>query len=243
MALSIFHLYGSLHLITAYENGAAVAQRANPDAGEWITLYKHQAHSQPILSFDVSPCFSYFITSSADAIIAKHPIPQDGAPSSSFPEDTEKDKRKAPEQKAHEPVTTPLKSVNTKHSGQQGLKIRSDGTIFATAGWDSKVRVYSAKSLKEVAVLKWHQSGCYTVAFATINPATSSSSALQITSGPGNENDKASESQRGQQVVSVSQSRSLAGFNIRDRRINQARTAHWIAAGSKDGKVSLWDIY
>ncbi|KIW36180.1 ASTRA-associated protein 1 [Exophiala oligosperma] len=52
-------------------------------------------------------------------------------------------------------------SIKTKHAGQQGLSSRSDGKIFATAGWDARVRVYSTRTMRELAVLQWHQQGCY----------------------------------------------------------------------------------
>ncbi|KAH6698929.1 WD repeat-containing protein, partial [Verticillium dahliae] len=57
---------------------------------------------------------------------------------------------------------------HTKHSGQQSLRFRDDGRVFATGGWDAMVRVYSGKTMKEVAVLKWHEVGCYAVAFAGV---------------------------------------------------------------------------
>lgn len=225
MALSLFHLDGSLHLIAAYENGAAVVLRANLAAGVWVTLYKHQAHSQPVLSFDVSPCRSYFITSSADAVIAKHPIPRE--------QSSEDVKAEVPQKQ--DPVSTPLKTVNTKHAGQQNLRIRSDGAIFATAGWDAKVRVYSAKSLKEVAVLKWHQSGCCSVAFAAVEPPPAPSQERESEGGPGTLGDSG--------AVARTQSGAPAYYDVKHRRIQHAKEAHWVAAGSKDGKVSLWDIY
>ena len=228
MALSLFHLDDSLHLIATYENGAAAVLRANLEAGVWVTLYKHQAHSQPILSFDVSPCRSYFITSSADAIIAKHPI-------SRKPNDGTKYVEGDATPMKQDPVSSPLKSVNTKHSGQQSLRIRSDGTIFATAGWDSKVRVYSAKSLKEVAVLKWHNSSCFSVAFAFVGPPSSTSKKQ--------ETEAVSEPVEGSSTVVKTQAGIPAYYDVKHRRIQHAKAAHWIAAGSKDGKISLWDIY
>merc|ERR1711939_357892 len=80
---------------------------------------------------------------------------------------------------AFNPTTTDAsnasrKSIDTKHAGQQGLSIRSDGRIFATAGWDARVRVYSAKTLKELAVLKWHKEGCYSTAFADVDSPSDS---------------------------------------------------------------------
>lgn len=89
----------------------------------------------------------YFLTSSADSIIAKHPLPITTSTDA---------------------ASTPIKIVNTKHSGQQSISIRSDGKIFGTAGWDTRIRVYSVKTMKELAVLKWHREGCYAVAFGKV---------------------------------------------------------------------------
>lgn len=221
MALSLFHNDG-LHLAAAYENGAAVVLRADLAAGKWTTLYKHQAHSQPILSLDVSPCRSFFFTSGADAVVAKHPIPKQPI-----------EYGKAPASGEEEPVSTPLKSVNTKHAGQQSLHVRSDAAIFATAGWDCKVRVYSAKSLKEVAVLKWHQSGCCSVAFAAVDPPKQTTQ----------QSTNVSDSPSGGGSAITTRASAPAYYDVKDKRIQHAKTAHWVVAGAKDGKVSLWDIY
>ncbi|KAK1997842.1 WD domain-containing protein [Colletotrichum falcatum] len=214
MALALLYVDGvsstrpcandQLTLVAAYENGLATVMQL---AGEtWNTIYLAQVHSQPILSLAVAADQGYFLTSGADAVVAKHPIPglnSDVNGNGSL-------------------IQQPLKISNTKHSGQQGLRIRDDGRIFATAGWDSTIRVYSAKTLKEVATLKWHQVGCYAVALADVRAAprvheTRCASADLI---------------------------SPAGqINVRDRRIQQAQSAHWLAAGSKDGKISLWDIF
>ncbi|KAK8128887.1 hypothetical protein PG984_009995 [Apiospora sp. TS-2023a] len=138
-----------------------------------------------------------------------------------------------PQKQIVEVKTQPVKVVNTKHSGQQGLKVRSDGKIFATAGWDSKIRVYSAKTMQELAVLKWHQVGCYAIAFANLDHSLSPTEDEQQSSGLGS--DKAASTKA---VVP-----KLVDVTVKDRRIKQAKETHWLAAGSKDGKISLWDIY
>ncbi|OLN81206.1 ASTRA-associated protein 1 [Colletotrichum chlorophyti] len=199
-----------LTLIAAYENGlATVMQFAS---GSWNVVYSAQVHKQPILSLDVCAEQGYFLTSGADAVLAKHPIP--GANS-------------AATDKVH--VAQPLKISNTKHSGQQSLRIRDDGRIFATAGWDSTVRVYSSKTLKEVATLKWHQVGCYAVALANIGAISRTWDSQTVT--PDSD-------QPGRDLIS-----RTGQLSVKDRRIHQAQTAHWLAAGSKDGKISLWDIF
>jgi len=202
MAVSIFHhpSTSNLTVIAGYESGhTAVSQLS---ALGWQTVYTSQPHTQPILSLDVSPSKDFYLTSSADAIIAKHPI-------SSSPEHT-----------ILSPESLPLKTVQTGHSGQQGLRVRSDGKIFATAGWDARVRVYAAKGMKELAVLKWHKEGCYSVAFADVAS-----------------NEPEDEGSEGAVV------KKMGAMTVKEERIWKAKTTHWLAAGSKDGKVSLWDIY
>lgn len=232
MAVNIFvSSSGDLFVASAYEDGhVKVSVHRGPltsasfepatltsNPWKWDTLYASRPHSQPVLSLDISPTRNDLLTSSADALIIKHPIPsgcEDGVPIVNYREDT------------------PLKIMNTKHSGQQGLRWRSDGKIFATAGWDSRVRVYSGKTMKELAVLKWHKEGCYSVAFGEVNvglrPVAQSeglatqNTAPQINQDPG---------------------RSLSLATIQNQRSQKVQDTHWLAAGSKDGKISLWDMY
>lgn len=164
-----------------------------------------------VLSMAIAPSKEYYLTSSADAILAKHPLPRGKSIWNS--------------------ELRPLKVSQTKHSGQQGLQIRSDGMIFATAGWDARVRVYSAKTLKELAVLRWHKTGCYATAFAQTE-----------ISPPGKEMEESDPA-----TDSGGDSKMMAAVkpltDVQQRRDEKAQTTHWIAVGSKDGKVSLWDLY
>lgn len=202
MAVSLFYHPQTCHLtvIAAYESGhTSVSQLAN---STWSALYTAQAHTQPILSLDISHAKDFYLTSSADAIIAKHPIPV------------------AAENVIMAIESMPLKTLQSKHAGQQSLRIRNDGKVFATAGWDSRVRVYGTKGMKELAVLKWHKDGCYSVAFADIE-----------SKGEGEDGDS-------KELV-----KRETAMTVKEERLWKAKTAHWLAAGSKDGKISLWDIY
>lgn len=272
MALSLLWLADTLTLVIGYEDGMAIVAQLDND-GSWSVIYRNQCHKQPVLSLDVAPNHEYFITSSADATIAKHPLlPQPSqntgligntpetvvltddlkpaaAPQSANPRETPAKGKtvsllsaalasqppaaspRAPEKRQVQ--TQPLKSVDTKHSGQQGLRLRSDGRIFATAGWDSKIRVYSAKTMREVAVLKWHPVGCFAVAFADISAADTAP--VNAIASYAKVNKTASEE--------ISIVPKVLDMTVKDRRIAQAKSAHWLAAGSKDGKVSLWDIF
>jgi WD40 repeat protein len=255
MSLAMFHVGVSLTLVAAYESGLATVTQQD-DAGSWNVLYRAQSHSQPVLSLDVSPTLEYFFTSGADAVIVKHPIPRADPTDTTSPLAqpsvnvktsrpnngksllsaafaTEPQPLKPTQKAIIEVQTQPLKITNTKHSGQQGLRIRSDGKIYATAGWDSKVRVYSAQTMRELAVLKWHQVGCYSVAFANVDLTHLDSSGPKGKAGVA------------ESIVDgvISSIPKLVDITVKDRRIKQVKATHWLAAGSKDGKISLWDIY
>lgn len=229
---------GELYVASAYEDGHVMVF-VHPEALKsaslereyisnnplkWDKIYAGRPHSQPVLSLDVAPSHGYFISSSADALIVKHPIPSIGSagyiPTAGYKEES------------------PLKIVNTKHSGQQGLRIRSDGKIFATAGWDSRIRVYSGKTMKELAVLKWHKDGCYSVAFGETESISSlvPSSAESAKQEPGH----ADQGAAGEMAVD---GRDYSLATVQQQRNQKVQQTHWLAAGSKDGKISLWDIY
>ncbi|KAK4172017.1 WD40-repeat-containing domain protein [Triangularia setosa] len=221
MSLSLFHHPVTRHLtlIAGYERGLAAVYQLNPNTSSWTIPYHSNPHTQPILSLDVSPDKSFFLSSGADAVIAKHPVP----PSPSSPV-----------------ADGPIKIVNTRHSGQQSLRIRSDNLVFATSGWDSMVRVYSVKTMKELAVLKWHQLGCYAVAFATINPPSTTNPSQQNTKPDGGTVVPEESNDSKEMMPAVPK---LVEMTVKEKRTRHAKTAHWLAVGSKDGRVSLWDVY
>lgn len=61
-----------------------------------------------------------------------------------------------------------LKSSNStskltlKNPGTNVIRIRPDCKVFASGGWDGRVRIYSWKSLRPLAVLTEHKSGAIT---------------------------------------------------------------------------------
>jgi len=220
MALSIFFHPSTHHLtvLAGFESGhtSIISLNTSPHAC-WKTTYIAQSHAQPILSLAPSPDKSFYITSSADAILAKHPIISLARSDDDI------------ESVIGSPGGAPLKTLQSKHAGQQGLKIRNDGLVFATAGWDARARVYGCKSMKELAVLKWHTEGCYSISFADVDVA--------VAAGGAQTEDDA-------QATSTEVTRRTTTLKkVKDERLRQATMAHWVAVGSKDGKISLWDIY
>ena len=194
MAIGLHYQNDKLLVLAGYESGHAAVWRQNDSTKHWQTVYVNKLHTQPILSLDIAPTLKCFFTSSADAVIGRHPLSED---------------------------TVKPKSAQTKHAGQQSLTVRSDGKIFATAGWDGRARVFSAKSMKELAVLKWHKEGCYALAFSKVAGTTPSTPTDDSVDAPSIKRD----------------------ITVSELRTAKAKATHWLAAGSKDGKVSLWDIY
>lgn len=211
MALGILAETSLIQIAAGYESGHTMVYVQNDPGAAFQRLYCSNPHSQPVLSLSISPSHDHYFTSSADAILAKHPLP---AAQSIWKTDLK-----------------PFKVSQTKHSGQQGLQVRSDSRVFATAGWDSRIRVYSDKTMKELAVLKWHKGGCYATAFASILEDTANGDAERVSESLDSSNNLAVARQ------------SSAVSTVQQRRDEKARSTHWLAAGSKDGKVSLWDIY
>ncbi|KAK5060192.1 hypothetical protein LTR84_010077 [Exophiala bonariae] len=217
MAVKLCHTnepQSKLLLISGYEDGHVMVHSHSGafDSKDhtWVKLMVGKPHSQPVLSLDVLPSTSHFITSSADAIVAKFALAlvETGRVESQSPE----------------------KSVNTKHAGQQGLVVRSDGKIFATAGWDGRIRVYSSKTMKELAVLKWHKDGCYAVNFAEVvldDQKNSSAEAAHF----------------GSSDSTALATRMTALDHIKQEREDKVRSTHWLAAGGKDAKITLWEVY
>lgn len=125
-------------------------------------------------------------------------------------------------------VQPPYKLSNTKHAGQQSLRVRSDDRLIVTGGWDSRVRIYSTKSLKEVAVLKWHKEGVYAAAFGEVIDED-------------HLKERGAESNERTQDTIAGKERGLQ--RLQRQREEAIRRKHWVAAGAKDGRVSLWEVF
>ncbi|XP_076373900.1 guanine nucleotide-binding protein subunit beta-like protein 1 isoform X2 [Tachypleus tridentatus] len=82
--------------------------------------------------------------------------------------------------------------VMVTNPGISAVAIRSDGKIVATGGWDQRLRIFSWKTMKPLAVLDYHGGSVEALQFST----------------------------------------SSIG-----------RYPQLLAAGSKDGKISLWSLY
>ncbi|CAG5133687.1 unnamed protein product [Candidula unifasciata] len=57
-------------------------------------------------------------------------------------------------------------SVSVTNPGISDIAVRGDGRIFATGGWDHRVRVFSVRKCSPLAVLMYHTSSVHCVCFA-----------------------------------------------------------------------------
>ncbi|KAF1846632.1 WD40 repeat-like protein [Cucurbitaria berberidis CBS 394.84] len=303
----------SILVLAGYEGGlTAVHRLPQNQSGSAIELaqlvYLSRPHTQPVLSLDASPDATKYFTSSADAIISAHRIPEltneleeqddlsafeqgkitdedqaaivgnepgsetpslalqsnqppllaahDGqaqedpsAPlnfskkpsvsssqaqlskpaglSSLLSPTSPQDKYKPPPPAAPTVTIQPAyKTIDTKHAGQQSLVVRSDGRLLMTGGWDTRIRIYSAKSLKEVAQLKWHKEGVYAVGFGEM---------LQV-------QHLTREKETDDQAEEIVKRETGLG-KLQRQREEQMQLKHWVVAGAKDGKASLWEVF
>jgi ASTRA-associated protein 1 len=217
MAVAMFHdTHGSrLVLCAGYEDGRVAIFSSPSEAGSthltWQRLSVIKVHTQPVLSLEALPNLSHVLSSSADATITRVAIPASATITADKPE----------------------KTVGTKHAGQQGLSVRCDGKIFATAGWDGRVRVYSCKTLKELAVLRWHKVGSYSTRFADVSSEADAHPSVDTSHPLGSTVPSSTDLVKPANALDV----------IKQQREDKARGTHWLAAGGKDGKISLWDVY
>ncbi|ORY16787.1 WD40-repeat-containing domain protein [Clohesyomyces aquaticus] len=141
----------------------------------------------------------------------------------------------------------PFKTISTKHAGQQSLCVRADGRILATGGWDSRIRIYSAKTLKELAVLKWHKEGVYAVGFGEVYDKVPVAVSLQddkeIEFKDGDGGDGGGGDGGGGAEVARQRGMVSGLGKMQRQREEQMQMKHWVVAGAKDGKVSLWEVY
>ena len=100
------------------------------------------------------------------------------------------------------------------------------------------MRIYSTKTLTELAVLKWHRVGVYAVDFADISVRAAPKDMFMRREGE----EMDAITTKGAGVEDVDRVEDFMK-RLERQREEKVREKHWIVAGGKDGKVSLWEIY
>ncbi|KAG0048535.1 Guanine nucleotide binding protein (G protein), beta polypeptide 1-like [Gryganskiella cystojenkinii] len=246
-----------LHMMIGYECGTvALFREETLSAAVPVTLdskgapkrkmevvWSIQCHQEPVVSLDVSKDLRYGISCGADNTLVKYML---SSPLQGVPETTK---------------------VSLRSSGGRGeLRIRSDNKIVAVAGWDGNIRIFAFKSLKPLAVLKYHREALNGLALAEIkteevmtgdekekNSTAASENSFneeadqkleQVVEAKDVEDD-ANEKENDEQEEKEHESDSEEDSDHEEILASQEKwyRRHWIAAAGKEHRISLWEIY
>ncbi|KAG0233439.1 WD40-repeat-containing domain protein [Mortierella sp. GBAus27b] len=231
---------GFLHMLVGYEDGSVMlfreqvpaANATKPQASgkqkrKMDVLWSIKCHRQPVLALDISSDLRYAVSSGTDNVFTKY--------------DLFSQLQGVPE------VTT----VALKSNGINDVKIRSDNKIIGLAGWDGRIRVFSTKTVKPLAVLKYHRESLDCLDFAVVqdHEETIDGAAFKksdsVHSGSNITSEQASEPSQPEgwceDTEDTSEEDSDTENTLKER--HQWSGRHWIAAGGKEGRISLWVIY
>lgn len=72
------------------------------------------------------------------------------------------------------------KTHKLNNGGISEIKIRNDEKIYATAGWDKRIRIFNFKKQTPLAILKYHTESVYSIDFNSNNILASGSKDCKI---------------------------------------------------------------
>jgi WD40 repeat protein len=110
-------------------------------------LFQQTLHKETLLSFDVTWSGRYGVSCSSSSDILAWSL---------------------------DPVSSSIRvlgSITVPHEGQAEVVLREDGRLFATAGWDHRVRLFDSTTLAPLAILKEHTETVQCVAMPPRSPA------------------------------------------------------------------------
>jgi WD40 repeat protein len=116
------------------------------DDAQWST----QLHTEPVLCVDamvdpLDPTAWFGVSGSADASIGVFRVCVETG------------------------VFVKEQTLTIKESGLSDVKIRPDGKVFATAGWDGCIRVFGVKKLQPLAIMRYHEVGVHAIEFGNVH--------------------------------------------------------------------------
>ncbi|KAL0084747.1 WD40-repeat-containing domain protein [Phycomyces blakesleeanus] len=139
MAVELVEKEEKIWLLVGYEDGSVSMWFCDVIQRVASLVWDVQKHKQPVLSMAVDRSNTWVVSTSADNQIIKYSIQSGDV----------------------------LNQIALKKSGIAAVAVRPDNKIFATAGHDGKIRVFSCSSLRPLAILTYHRESAYCVAFGT----------------------------------------------------------------------------
>ncbi|CAO0795476.1 unnamed protein product [Mucor circinelloides] len=136
MAVELFRTSDGLFVLAAYESGSTALWEIKQSKSTLI--WQKKEHQEPVLDLSIDPIRTFVISSSADNQICKYSLATGDV----------------------------ISKITIKKSGAVALRIRPDNKIFALGGYDGRIRLFSVKSMKPLAVLSYHKDTVYSVDFS-----------------------------------------------------------------------------
>ncbi|ORZ22131.1 WD40-repeat-containing domain protein [Absidia repens] len=127
-----------IRLLAGYENGQVVLWQCDLETKAITLVWQASIHEHPVLCLKGTVKGGYVLSGSIDNQIVKYDL-DDGKV---------------------------IKTTKAKKSGTSSLAIRKDNKIWATGGYDGRIRVYSVKTMNPLAILSYHRDSVYCVDFA-----------------------------------------------------------------------------
>ncbi|CEP11806.1 hypothetical protein [Parasitella parasitica] len=127
MAVELFRTSDALFVLSAYESGAIALWEIKQS--KLVLIWQRKEHQEPVLDLSIDPSRTFAISSSVDNQICKHSLTTGDV----------------------------INKITIKKSGIMAVTIRPDNKVFALGGCDGRIRLFSVKSMKALAVLAYHK--------------------------------------------------------------------------------------
>ena len=190
-----------LALLAAYEDGSvALWRNESGTSPTWREAWRIKHHIETVLSLSVDAREKFAVSTGADDFLVRYQL----------------------DVQSTEQATGRVKS--STNGGRASGAIRSDGRIFATGGWDGRIRCHGCESLEQLAVLDFFKDTVQSIAFSPDLREP------ELESGEGKEADADAETEDEDDVWDI------------DAEERMQEAFQYIAAGSKDGRIALYNI-